>query len=87
VNRAVSGGFQKGIFTCCKNLFLKGGFVMSLGKTWYTVEEATEKFGVAQEQILLWVSAGIIRTEKETGQMMLINGDDLDLKLHEQKVV
>lgn len=56
---------------------------MSLGKTWYTVEEANEKFGVTQEQILLWVTEGIIRTEKESGEMMLINGDDLDLKLQE----
>jgi hypothetical protein len=56
---------------------------MSLGKTWYTVEEATEKFGVAQEQMLTWVTEGIIRTEKEIGQTMLINGDDLDLKLQE----
>jgi len=60
---------------------------MSLGKTWYTVEEATEKFGVAQEQMLMWCTEGIIRTEKESGQMMLINGDDLALKLHEQTVI
>jgi predicted site-specific integrase-resolvase len=60
---------------------------MSLGKTWYTVEEATEKFGVAQELMLLWVSEGIIRTEKESGQMMLINGDDLNLKLQELTVI
>jgi hypothetical protein len=56
---------------------------MSLGKTWYTVEEATEKFGVTQEQMLMWVTEGIIRTENESGQLMLINGDDLDLKLQE----
>jgi hypothetical protein len=32
---------------------------MSLGKTWYTVEEATEKFGVAQELMLMWCTEGI----------------------------
>jgi hypothetical protein len=48
------------------------------------VEEATEKFGVAQELMLMWCTEGIIRTEKESGQMMLINGDDLTLKLQEQ---
>lgn len=56
---------------------------MSLGKTWYTVEEATEKFGVAKEQVLAWITEGAIRTENDGKKIVQINGDDLDLKVQE----
>lgn len=56
---------------------------MSLGKTWYTVEEAAEKFGLSKEQILAWVTEGAIRTENEGTKVVQINGDDLDLKVQE----
>jgi len=56
---------------------------MSLGKTWYTIEEATEKFGVAKELILVWVREGAVRADEERGKVLRINSDDLDLKVQE----
>jgi excisionase family DNA binding protein len=56
---------------------------MSLVKTWYTVEEATEKFGVEKGRILEWVEQGMVRTEDAKRAVVRINADDLDLKLQE----
>lgn len=33
---------------------------MSLWKTWYALEEATEKSGVTKEQVLSWVADAAI---------------------------
>ena len=56
---------------------------MSLVKTWYTVDEATEKFGVEKSRILEWVEQGMVRTEDAKRAVVRINADDLDLKLQE----
>jgi excisionase family DNA binding protein len=56
---------------------------MSLGKTWYTVEEAAEKFGIAHEQILAWIAEGAIRTENVGRKVVNINSDDLNLKIQQ----
>lgn len=52
---------------------------MSLGKTWYTLEEAQSKFGVRREKILEWMEEGLVRSESEEG-VVRINSDDLQLQ-------
>lgn len=56
---------------------------MALTKTWYTPEEAEEKFGVEQRRILQWVEEGMVRSEDAKGKVRLVNGDDLALKVQE----
>lgn len=56
---------------------------MSISKTWYTLEEASEKFGMDRRQILKWVEDGLVRAEESDGKVERVNVDDLDLKLQE----
>lgn len=56
---------------------------MSLAKTWYTPQEAAEKFGVEQRRILEWVEQGMVRTEDAKDKVVRVNADDLNLKMQE----
>lgn len=54
---------------------------MSLTKAWYTVEQATAKYGVAESRINKWVELGLVRSENDQGEQ-LVNGDDIEQQLH-----
>lgn len=54
---------------------------MSLGKTWYTLEEAEAMFGVRKALLLEWVEEGLVRSEKEQGSVARVNIDDVKLQV------
>lgn len=56
---------------------------MSLAKTWYTLEEATQKFGLEQGMILQWVEDGLVRAEEAGKKVVRVNVDDVELKVQE----
>lgn len=54
---------------------------MSLGKTWYRMERAVDKFGISAEQIGEWIAEGLVRTEEGDDGATLVNADDLILQV------
>jgi len=54
---------------------------MSLTKSWYTIEEATSKYGLSTKQLQIWVEDGFVRTEGANGKVTLLNGNDIELEL------
>lgn len=56
---------------------------MSVGKTWFTLEEAQNKFGIARALMLVWVSEGLVRAEREEGRIVRINVDDIQLQVND----
>jgi len=56
---------------------------MSLGKTWYTVEEAAEKYCLEKSLLLKLVENGVLRSEEADNGTVRVNVDDLALKVQE----
>ena len=56
---------------------------MSFAKTWYTPEEAAEKFGLEEAMILGWVEDGLVRAEEAGKRVVRVNVDDIELKVQE----
>lgn len=56
---------------------------MSLGITWYSVEEAASKYNLKTSLILKWVEEGIVRAENEKAKVVRVNIDDIELKVQE----
>lgn len=54
---------------------------MSLVKTWYTLEDAESKFGVDKARIREWVEDGLVRCEREGGEIARVNIDDVALEV------
>lgn len=53
---------------------------MSLGKTWFKIDEAIAKFGVSEETLLGWIEEGLVRTEEGAEDVTLVNADDILLQ-------
>ena len=60
---------------------------MSLGITWYTLEEAAAKYNLEKSLILKWVEEGVVRAETASKGDVRVHVDDLELKLREMTVL
>jgi predicted site-specific integrase-resolvase len=54
---------------------------MSLVKTWYTPEDAADKFGIQLSQLLEWVEEGLVRAEQEAAIVVRVNIDDVRIEV------
>lgn len=57
---------------------------MALVKTWYELAAAAEKFGIKPSLLLFWVSEGLVRCEREGGDVVRVHIDDVRMKVEEQ---
>jgi hypothetical protein len=55
---------------------------LSLTKSWYTVEEASAKFGLSTKELHEMVGLGLVRTEEQKGKVVMLNGDDIEQQLN-----
>lgn len=53
---------------------------MALVKTWYDVDAAADKYGIKKSTLLFWVDEGLVRCEREHGDVVRVNIDDVRLR-------
>lgn len=56
---------------------------MSLTRTWYTLDEVHEKFGLDRGMVTGWVEDGTVRAEQSGTKILRVNIDDVELKVQE----
>lgn len=54
---------------------------MALVKTWYDVEAAANKFGIKKSVLLFWAAEGLVRSEREHGDVVRVHIDDVRLQV------
>ena len=55
--------------------------LMSLVKTWYTLEAAADKFGIQTDRLMRWVEDGLVRAEQEDDKVVRVNIDDVRIEV------
>ncbi|MCA1796451.1 MAG: helix-turn-helix domain-containing protein [Geobacteraceae bacterium] len=58
---------------------------MALGKTWYEVEAAAEKYGIKPSKLLFWIEEGLVRCEREGKEVKSVNIDDVRLMVGDEQ--
>ncbi|MBN2645525.1 MAG: MerR family transcriptional regulator [Desulfuromonadaceae bacterium] len=56
---------------------------MALMKTWYEVDAAADKFGIARTKLLFWVEEGLVRCEREGGHVVRVHIDDVRMQVND----
>lgn len=56
---------------------------MTLERNWQSLDAAAQKYGIEKSSILAWIEEGIVRSESDADQVVLVNLNDLELKIHE----
>jgi predicted site-specific integrase-resolvase len=56
---------------------------MSLGITWYTLEEAAAKYCLETSLIQKWIDEGVVRAEQAAQGVVRVNIDDIELNVQE----
>ncbi|MEA3465451.1 MAG: MerR family transcriptional regulator [Thermodesulfobacteriota bacterium] len=54
---------------------------MALMKTWYDVAGAADKFGIKKSTLMFWVDEGLVRCEREGGDVVRVHIDDVRMQV------